>query len=300
MGGSMDARTPQATRAKRRTRSLRSPLLALAGRLTHRDRSLCDDLFEHRILTTHQIQDLYFSSAPVTRRRLAALYRIKVVDRYRPSIPQGQGSAPNHYVLDELGARVVAAERGIDYRELKFRKENVEELPYKREVPHLIGINGFFSRLTWACRRDQSVSLTEWLSETRCRILWGSIVLADGYGKVEGPNGSRSFLLEFDRGTESSPRLSLKLARYEQAALLDEGPDLALFCFPDPQREALARKAFYDPGMTVATATWDRHDEDPLGRVWLPFGQQRRQRLLDLPLSKPDHRSTTSGDEPRG
>lgn len=295
MGGSIRAQTARATRAKKRTSGPRSPLLALAGRLTDRDRSLCEDLFEHRILTTHQIHDLYFSSAPVTRRRLAALYRTKVVDRFRPSVPRGQGSAPNHYVLDELGARVVAAQRGIAYRELKFRKENVEELPYKYEVPHLIGINGFFSRLTWACRRDQRVSLTEWLSETRCRILWGSIVLPDGYGKLEGENGSRSFLLEFDRGTETSPRLALKLARYEQAALLDEGPDLALFCFPDSQREILARNAFYDPGMTVATATWDRYSEDPLGPVWLPYGQQRRQRLLDLSLSKPDQRSTASG-----
>jgi hypothetical protein len=256
---------------------------------------LCDDLFEHRILTTHQIQDCYFSSAAVTRKRLAALYHYRVVDRYRPPVPRGLGSAPNHYVLDELGARVVAAERGVDYRELKFRKDNVEELPYRPEVPHLVGINGFFSRLAWACRRDQRVSLTDWLSEKRCGIRWGSIVLADGYGKVEGHNGSRSFLLEFDRGTESSPRLALKLARYEQVALLDEGPDLALFCFPDSRREVLARNAFYDPGMTVATATWDRHSEDPLGRVWLPFGQQRRQRLVELPLCKHDQPSTASG-----
>jgi hypothetical protein len=295
MGGAIGPRTPRATRAKRRTRSPRSPLLALAGRLTDRDRRLCDDLFEHRILTTHQVQDLYFSSAAVTRKRLAALYRYQVVDRYRPPVPRGQGSAPNHYVLDNLGARVVAAERGVDYRQLKFRKENVEELPFRSEIPHLVETNGFFTRLAWACRHGQRASLTEWLSEKRCAIRWGSIVLADGYGKVAGQNGCRSFLLEFDRGTESSPRLALKLARYEQVALLDEGPDLALFCFPDTRREALARRAFYDPGMTVATATWDRYGEDPLGPVWLRFGEERRRLLLDLPISKPGQRSTASG-----
>lgn len=121
-------------------------------------------------------------------------------------------------------------------------------------------------------------------------------MLADGYGRVEGESASRSFLLELDRGTESSPRLSAKLARYEQVALLDDAPDLALFCFPDSRREALARKAFYDPGMTVATATWDRYSQDPLGAVWLAIGEERRRCLLDLPIRKSRPRSPISGE----
>lgn len=42
--------------------------------------------------------------------------------------------------------------------------------------------------------------------------------------------------------------------------------------------------------MTLATASWDRLSEDPLGPVWLAIDEQRRRTLLDLPLApaKPD------------
>lgn len=81
---------------------------------------MCQDLFEHRVLNTHQITELYFPSDHTTRRRLVELYRMAVLDRFRP---RASGSAPYHYVLDELRARVVAAERGLEFKELRFRKE---------------------------------------------------------------------------------------------------------------------------------------------------------------------------------
>jgi len=282
MGASVNPRTPRGIRAQRRSKPPRSPLLDLAGRLTDRDRSLCQDLFEHRVLNTHQIAELYFPSDHTARRRLVELYRMAVLDRFRP---RASGSAPYHYVLDELGARVVAAERGLEFRELRFRKENVEQFPYRPELHHLVGTNGFFTRIASECRRDVGHRLAEWWSERRTRSRWGSIVLADGFGVIEGPARQRSFLLEFDRGTESPARLALKLDAYERVALVDERPDAVLFCFPDPDREASVRSALYRPGMTLATASWDRVADDPLGPVWLPIGEQRRRTLLDLPVA---------------
>jgi hypothetical protein len=35
--------------------------------------------------------------------------------------------------------------------------------------------------------------------------------------------------------------------------------------------------------MTLATASWDRLLEDPLGPVWLALEERRRRTLLDLP-----------------
>jgi hypothetical protein len=257
-------------------------LLGLAGRLTNRDRSLCQDLFEHRVLTAHQIQDLYFPSGHTARRRLVELYRMAVLDRFRPP---ALGSAPNHYVLDELGARVVAAERDLEFNELRFRKEDVDQLPYRRELPHLVETNGFFTRIAFACRQDSNYRLTEWWSEKRCRSRWGTIVLPDGFGILEGPQGECSFLLEFDRGTESPARLNLKLPPYERVALLQDRPDVILFCFPDPGREASVRRVLHRPGMALATASWDRLVADPLGPVWLAIEEQRRCSLLDLSLA---------------
>lgn len=299
MGASMNPRTPRDIRAQRRSKPPRSPLLALAGRLTERDRSLCQDLFEHRLLTIHQIAELYFPSGHTARRRLVELYRLAVLDRFRP---QAVGSAPFHYVLDHLGAHVVAAERGLEFKELRFRKEDVHQLPFKRDLPHLVETNGFFTRVASACRSDDSHFLIEWWSEQRCRSRWGSIVLADGFGMLQGTAGTRSFLLEFDRATESPARLALKLPPYERVALLEDRPDAILFCFPDPAREASARRALWHPGMTLATASWDRLSEDPLGPVWLAIDEQRRRTLLDLPLApaKPDSLTRLPPDDAYG
>lgn len=154
--------------------------------------------------------------------------------------------------------------------------------------------NGFFTRIGSACRRDDNYVLGEWWSERRCHSRWGSIVRADGFGVLRGPSGEHSFLLEFDRATESPARLALKLPPYEQVALVEDRPDAVLFCFPDPDREASARRALYHPGMTLATGSWDRVKEDPLGPVWLAIDEQSRRTLLDLPVGDQDSRSLTA------
>ncbi|MDP9233526.1 MAG: replication-relaxation family protein, partial [Actinomycetota bacterium] len=184
---------------------------------------MCQDLFEYRVLTANQVAELYFSSGHTARRRLVELFRLAVLDRFRPP---AVGSAPFHYVLDHLGARVVAAERGLEFKELRFRKEKVDALPYGSEVAHLVGTNGFFTRIVLACRHDDVHLLDEWWSERRCHSRWGSIVRPDGFGILRGPGAERSFFLEFDRRTESPSRLALKLGPYQRVALLDDRPDV--------------------------------------------------------------------------
>lgn len=293
MGGSAVRGTHRSERARSRPLIARSPLLYLSRRLTDRDRNLLEDLFEHRVLTTHQIEELYFTSGPVTRRRLVELYRLGLIDRFQPP---ALGSAPYHYVLDDLGARVVAAQRGLEFRDLGFRKEKVAELPHRRETRHLVEANGFFTRVAWACRNDRTHSLTEWWGELRCRRRWGEMVLPDGYGRLDGPGEPTSFFLEYDRGTESPGRLAAKLHGYERVALLQDRPDALLFCFPDPDREASARKRLHGlNGIAVATASWDRVSVAPLGSVWLPLGSERRVPLAAFPIA-----SRTGGSRRRG
>jgi hypothetical protein len=247
-----------------------------------RDIEILQLLYEQRVLTIHQIQYLFFDSAPVTRRRMLRLYRLGVVDRFEP--PTAVGSAPYHYVLDVLGARIVAAHRGIEFRDLGWRKENVEGFPWRHEFRHLMETNGFFARLGHACRIDGDHRLVEWLSEQRCRRHFGEACQPDGFGRITGPDGSCSFLLELDRGTESPARLAAKLPTYQSIGLLDDHPDALLFCFPDSDREISARRRLHSTnGIVLATTTLDQHSADPLAPIWLASSSERRVRLLDLP-----------------
>ncbi|MGH8515777.1 MAG: hypothetical protein ACREV8_17905, partial [Gammaproteobacteria bacterium] len=101
-----------------------------------------------------------------------------------------------------------------------------------------------------------------------------------------GSDSVRSLFLEYDRGTESPGRVAAKLIGYQSVAGLSDAADLLLICFPDPLREAAVRKRLYGPGITLATASWDRLEQDPLGAIWLPIDSERRVPLLDLPITR--------------
>jgi hypothetical protein len=93
-------------------------LLRVASRLTDRDHELIRLLYQHRVLTSSQVCDIAFSSVRRAEARLHALYQLRVVDRFRPQ--QWPGSAPYHWVLDQAGAAVIAAERGIEAKALPW------------------------------------------------------------------------------------------------------------------------------------------------------------------------------------
>lgn len=248
-----------------------------------RDVDILQALLEHRVLTIHHMRALFFRSGPVARRRMVKLYRLGVVDRFQ--LP-GRRSTPNHYVLDVLGARIVAAHRGLSMRDLGWHKEDTEALPFRSEFRHLIAVNEFFVRLSGTARKF-NCELNEWWGELRCRRTWDAIALPDGYGRLERGDRSRSFMLEYDLGTESPGRLAKKLTDYEDLARLADRPDVLLFLFQDPEREASARQRLHNPGLTLATTTRAEFEDDPLGPIWLAIGSETRCSLLDLPIRAP-------------
>ena len=97
-------------------RLARSPQLAaeLAARLTARDRWLLRMICEHRVLTTGQVTQLAFGTSRAATARMTTLYQYRAVDRFRPLAPAG--SSPLHFILDEAGAMLLAAEDGITRR----------------------------------------------------------------------------------------------------------------------------------------------------------------------------------------
>jgi hypothetical protein len=63
-------------------------VLRLASHLTERDRWIAKDCFEFRVLTSSQITRLYFTGTRTAAARLNVLYRLRVLDRFRPSLPR--------------------------------------------------------------------------------------------------------------------------------------------------------------------------------------------------------------------
>lgn len=252
----------------------------VAAILQQRDRNICIDLYEHKVLTTFHILDMYFENHRICNRRLLDLYQLGVVQRFRPNVERG--SAPYHFVLGDIGAHVVAAERGVRLRDLNYNKNTLAILAYSPRLTHLIAVNTFFARLISACRQNDDCHVETWLSENQSRAKWGRIVLPDALGRIAEPARGQTFFLEMDRGTERPWRLAKKLEGYHDASLVAEAPQVLLFCFPDERREVSGRKALRHCGLLVATASLGPHCQDPLGPIWLPLGSTRRRSILDL------------------
>ena len=286
-GGPIGGATRVDSKAFRR-RVGRSEVLETIAWLTPRDRSICSDVFEHKVLTAGQIARLHFTHPRIANRRLLRLFEHQVLDRFRPH--QAVGSAPNHYILGDLGAHVIAGERGIDIKAVRERRRSDVKLAYSPRLRHLVEVNDFFSALSAACRAEGSTRLLRWWSERRCAVACRDVVRPDGLGEVAEGRRSCTFFLELDRGTERGDRLPEKLRSYEWFASLN--PDLCetlLFLFPTATREIYARKRLAPiQGLVVATAHRTQFAEDPLARNWLPLEDDVRLGLLELPHPRGD------------
>lgn len=262
-------------------RSTADRLAALAGRLTDRDRRLCQLLWEHRVLTTGQLTQLDFPSADAAEHRLVILHRLGLVDRFRPH--HHLGSAPFHYVLGPLGAAVLAAQADQDPATLGYRRDRTLALAHSQRLQHLVGVNGFFCALAQHARHHPDAELERWWSEHRCIQHWGGLVRPDGYGRWRQQHRRVEFFLEYDRGTQAPQRLAGKLTGYLELAAATDIATPLLVWLPTPARETTIRHALAGTNLPVATAT-PTPDHSPAGPLWLPLhGSGLRRRLIELP-----------------
>jgi Replication-relaxation len=252
---------------------------AIAHRLTERDRRLCRLVWEHRVLTTEQLTDLCFPSPDAAKHRLVLLVRLGVLDRFRPF--RLTGSSPYHYVLGELGAQILAAERGLSVSELGYSPTHALAIAHSQHLTHRVGVNGFFAALAATARRRPDARLLAWWSERRCAQRWGRLVRPDGFGRWAEAGRTVEFFLEWDAGTEVIAKVTAKLRGYADLATGSGIWTPTLLWLPTPTREAEVRRAIATPPVPVATAHGSA--TDPAAEVWLPIGQSvRRIRLAAL------------------
>ena len=270
-------------------------VLEAASRVTGRDRYLCRLLLDHQVLTTGQLRQVCFPSERTAQLRLVQLHQLRIVDRFRPLV--AVGSAPQHWILDSLGAALLAAERGVEVGELAWRRDKTVALAASAQLAHLVGSNGFFCSLLAAGRHQPETDLALWWSARRCAAAWGAIVRPDGYGVWTQTGRRTGFLLEHDTGSETTGRLAEKLDRYARLFTATGRTIPVLFSFPGPGRETQARWVLRHPDVPVATAVLAA-GQSPADPVWLPVSTDPdrespgRLRLVDLsrPSTPPTQR----------
>jgi Replication-relaxation len=233
-------------------------IAALASRLTERDRLVALACYEHRVLTTEQLRRLYFRSSRRAELRLAELYELRVLDRFRPTRQPGEGSAPYHWILDEAGAHVVAACLDLDRAELRWRRQRAVAISRSRTLTHQLEVNEFFTSLSEEAR--EAGGRLEWWGERRCLAALDGQAAPDGYGQLLLP-GQRplSFLLELDRSTEDRERLRQKARRYAKALPRSEFADdepLLLVAVPTRARRDGAAAALAASRLPMRVVVW--------------------------------------------
>lgn len=276
-------------------------LPTLSARLTERDYAILTHLHRHRVLTTHQIQRIFFGIPQATRKRMRTLYLLNAVTCFRPWAGYGAGSAPIHWVLGKAGAAILAARQGITVKELGYNPEI--PIAVSSRLNHQVGVNDFFSRLHYYARQlaanptntgtstetgpdeGTGAELKAWWSEQQCARLWGDLARPDAWGQWRENGNEIDFFLEHDTGSETLKRVADKLHDYRNLADATGINTPILFWLPSSTRETNLRQLLTATDLPVATAVHTHDGDGPAGPVWLPAPAQAgqdRMRLADL------------------
>ena len=232
-------------------------MAALAARLTDRDRRIALACYEHRVLTTEQLRRLHFQAARTARERLQELRELRVLASFRPPRQPRPGSSPYHWVLDEAGALVVAAELGLERSELRWQASAALALASSSKLAHQLAGNEFVTRLAEEALAAGG-GVDPWWGERRAAELLDRIVSPDGYARLELPDEpALDLLLELDRGTEDHQRLREKGRRYAKAlARSDLAEPLVLLLVPSLGRAERAAGTLAASPAPIAVAVW--------------------------------------------
>ncbi|MGW2057764.1 replication-relaxation family protein [Streptomyces sp. NPDC001840] len=248
-------------------------VVTLARRLTSRDLWLTRILHEHRVLTTHQITRLAYTSLRSAQRRLRTLHHHTVLDSFRPLT--ASGSAPEHYTLGPAGAALLAAHASLAPAALGWRPTHTGRIAYSPSLGHDLGVNELLTHLAAHTRNTAEAGLALWLSERSCARRWGDIVRPDAYAHWHHNGLLLPFFLEYDTGSQTLHRVEAKLAGYA-AFTTATGTRPALLIHTRTQsRDHTLRHRLADAAreldLRVATSSADYTTSDPWGPWWAPL-----------------------------
>jgi hypothetical protein len=268
-------RTEPRSTTRSQTRLGTDPVLRVQSHFTDRDHILLGWLADHGLLTSFQIADALFPSLDFAQRRLRRLLDAGVLARFRPLRPDG-GSYPYHYVLDQLGVDVVAAQRGEDIPRRDHARRRRWHLTQRANLPHLLATNQFFIDLAAHARTHTDSSLDRWWPAGRCQqpgalagetrdamgrissvaaLAYRPTIRPDGHGIWTENGATVPFFAEIDRSTEPLHRLVDKIDGYIDLARVTGDVWPILFILQSPVREQHLHQRLTDEGVQWPVAT---------------------------------------------
>ncbi len=231
-----------------------------------------------------QIVHALFGSVSFAQRRLLRLLHLGVLARFRPLKPDG-GSFPYHWLLDQPGTEVIAAQRGDPLPRPGLARARRLRLTSRANLPHLLGVNGVFTALAAHERTHPGSHLADWQPVSRFTdpgelyqggddlVVLSVRVRPDGYGLWTEDGVRVGFFVEYDTGTGPLPVLLDKVARYYRLWVGKRHPSPVLFVLPTALRELHLHQRLADRvppgGVPVATTSTD---------LWPPPACRRRRR----------------------
>lgn len=191
--------------------------------LTDRDISILRLLLDHKIMKTSQIEMIIFSDLkPSSWRnksgeRLRRLYKTHLVDRFYPPVDSGAGSSEAHYILDTVGAKVLAQKLGFNMENIKFKK-----LTYVgQNYGHTLKIIDFKAMLHLLNKQLGTGEIIRFQIEHAARIKYRTHdgkkgeLIPDAFCIYKYTSDRvKLFYLEIDNATESIEVLQSKIRRY--------------------------------------------------------------------------------------
>lgn len=247
---------------------MNEPFLRVQSRLTNRDHTLLGWLADHGVLTTVQIAHALYPSLDFAQRRLRKLCQVGLLDRFRPFRAEG-GTYPYHHLLGQLGVEIVAVTRGDELPRKDQARRRRWHLTNRANLPHLLGVNGFFTDLAGYARTHPGASLDRWWSAAACARMgafaeptdeiqakvYTARVRPDGHGVWTDHGTTVGFFAEYDRSTEQLAILAGKLTGYVDLARATGRVWPVLFWLPTAARQRHLHTKLTEAGVRYPVAT---------------------------------------------
>lgn len=251
--------------------SATASVLAAARTLDERAYALLVALTEHKVLSTSQIEVLFFGSRRTAQRQLKELRDLGFIASFCAS--ERGARQPDQHFLTDAGARLVAWHLGRRRWDLSVPAGETEA---RATRAHDRGVTGFLCDLVAACAEEPGWGVHAFARERAVRAGDRALV-PDGTARLLHPGGAVEFYFEYDRGTERFGALREKLLGYLLLASRwpadTEGSfPCVLWVVPYESRERMISNA-----LRSAVQHWDPHTASS---ARLPFYVTHRAALI--------------------